>query len=97
MGIKNISHIQLKDWEAKQKNFQLIDVREASEHQAFNIGGLLIPLSDILKEKDKLMVDKPIVFYCKRGIRSQIAIQKLLRYFPDGDFYNLESGIGLPK
>jgi len=68
--IKNISHIQLKNWQIEQKVFQLIDVREASEHHAFNIGGLLIPLSDILKEKNKLEVDKPIVFYCKRGIRS---------------------------
>jgi rhodanese-related sulfurtransferase len=91
--IKNITYEQIKTWEAQNVHFQLIDVREESEHNEFNIGGLLIPLADILKEKDKLEINKPIVFYCKRGIRSQIAIQKLSRFFPQGDFYNLKSGI----
>ena len=92
--IKNITYEELKIWELNKFPFQLIDVREQSEHEVFNIGGLLIPLSDILKEKEKLNIQKPIVFYCKRGIRSQIAIQKLLKFFPKGDFYNLQSGIG---
>ncbi|MFT5169049.1 MAG: rhodanese-related sulfurtransferase [Saprospiraceae bacterium] len=92
--MKNITYEQLSSWKSKHILFQLIDVREASEHKAFNIGGLLIPLSDILKEKDKLEIKNPIVFYCKAGIRSQLAIQKLSRFFPQGDFYNLTPGIG---
>ncbi len=91
--IKNISYQQVQSWQSEATLFQLVDVREASEHEAFNIGGILIPLSEILKEKDKLEINKPIVFYCKKGIRSQIAIQKLIRYFPNADFYNLQSGV----
>jgi len=91
--VKNISYQQVQMWQSNAIPFQLVDVREASEHKAFNIGGVLIPLSEILREKNKLEVDKPIVFYCKKGIRSQIAIQKLLRYFPNADFYNLQSGV----
>lgn len=95
--IKNISLDEVNAWKLNSVAFQLIDVREASEHERFNIGGVLIPLSEVLKEKDKLEVDKPIVFYCKKGIRSQIAIQKLSRYFPEANFFNLQFGIGLGK
>jgi len=91
--IKNITYQELKDWELQSKEIQLIDVREADEHARFNIGGILIPLSDIVKERAKIALDRPVVFYCKRGIRSQIAIQKLTKFFPDADFYNLQSGI----
>ena len=90
--MKNITYQQLQDWIKNGKQFQLIDVREANEHAAFNIGGTLIPLSQFIKIKD-LDTSKPIVVYCKRGIRSQIAIQRLANRFPEADFYNLNEGI----
>lgn len=93
--IQHISIQELESWKSEDVSFQLIDVREVSEHKAYNIGGTLIPLSDILREKEKLELDKPIVVYCKKGIRSQIAIQKLSRYFPNANFYNLQFGIGI--
>lgn len=95
--IQDITLAQVLEWQEQQIDFQLIDVREPDEHQAYNIGGILIPLSEILKQRHQLQLQHPIVFYCKRGIRSQIAIQKLKRFFPEGDFYNLKSGIGTSK
>lgn len=91
--MKNIDYLGLKNWEKEQKDFQLIDVREISEHEDFNIGGLNIPLSEIVREVTQLELSKPIVMYCKRGIRSQIAIQRLQMRFPKTEFYNLEKGI----
>jgi adenylyltransferase/sulfurtransferase len=91
--LKNITYQELQFWQTNKENFQLIDVREPEEHAAFNIGGDLIPLEDILRKRDQLDLSIPIVFYCKRGIRSQIAIQKLQRKLPKGDFYNLTNGI----
>ena len=90
--MKNINYEQLQDWIKNEKQFQLIDVREADEHASFNIGGTLIPLSKFIKIKD-LDTSKPIIVYCKRGIRSQIAIQRLAIRFPEADFYNLDKGI----
>ena len=90
--MKNITYEQLQDWIKNEKQFQLIDVREADEHASFNIGGTLIPLSKFIKIKD-LDTSMPIVVYCKRGIRSQIAIQRLANRFPEADFYNLDKGI----
>jgi len=92
--LRNITYQELKTWEANKKTFQLVDVREDIEHEAYNIGGILIPLSEILKSKNQLLTDHPIVFYCKKGIRSQLAIQKLMRYFPQAKLYNLQAGIG---
>ncbi|MFT6147772.1 MAG: adenylyltransferase/sulfurtransferase [Saprospiraceae bacterium] len=83
----------IDQWRADNKDFQLIDVREPSEHNAENIGGILIPLGDIMSNKDKIKHGKPVVIYCKRGIRSQIAIQRLHRKLPGVLFYNLEGGI----
>ena len=90
--MKNISYAELQMWIAEGKKFQLIDVREVDENAAFNIGGVLIPLSKISRWQPEDL-KQPIVIYCKRGIRSQIAIQRLAPRFPYTDFYNLENGI----
>lgn len=91
--IHHISYDQLQDWQAQGKAFQLIDVREPEEHKAFNIGGTLLPLGDLLQHVDQLDTSKPIIFYCKRGIRSQIAIQRLASKLPYAQLYNLQNGI----
>jgi rhodanese-related sulfurtransferase len=91
--MKQITYAELQTWIAKGKHFQLVDVREADEHADFNIGGTLIPLSKISRWTPDEGDLQPIVVYCKRGIRSQIAIQRLAVKFPAVDFYNLENGI----
>lgn len=91
--IKQLTIQELQTWKNEKRDFQLIDVRERVEHQNFNIGGELIPLSKIVKQKDKILISKPVVVYCKRGIRSQIAIQRLQTKLPTADFYNLQNGI----
>jgi rhodanese-related sulfurtransferase len=90
--MKNIDYKELQDWIKQGKNFQLIDVREPDEHAAFNIGGTLTPLSIFVKTTE-LDTSTPLVIYCKRGIRSQLAIQRLSSRFPDAAFYNLQNGI----
>jgi len=91
--IKHISYDELRAWEKENRDFQLIDVREPEEHEAFNIGGELLPLSSIFTTLDRLDANTPIVFYCKRGIRSQIAIQRIADRFPNTELYNLQNGI----
>lgn len=91
--MQNITLKDIDQWRADNKDFQLIDVREPSEHDQKNIGGILLPLPDIMHNQHEIALDKPVVMYCKKGIRSQIAIQKLQRYLPNADFYNLQGGI----
>lgn len=73
-------------------NFQLIDVREPDEHEEFNIGGQLIPLGEITQKFEKIATDKPVIIYCRKGIRSQIAIQRLKEKFPFNNLVNLIGG-----
>ena len=74
-------------------DIQLIDVRESWEHEEFNIGGQLIPLGDIVDNIDKIEKSKPVVLYCRKGIRSLIAIQKLQQKYPFSNLINLSGGM----
>lgn len=71
----------------------LVDVREQYEHDAFNIGGLLIPLDEIVARIHEIPTDQKVILYCKRGIRSMIAIQKLHLKNPELNLINLSGGM----
>lgn len=91
--MKEIGYRDLVKWREEKIPFALVDVREESEHLARNIGGMLIPLSEIMNRFDEIPGEGRVVFYCKRGIRSQIAIQKLSRKVSAAEYYNLTGGI----
>ena len=76
-----------------QEAIVLIDVRENFEHAAFNIGGINIPLSEITSRSGDLDQTVPWVFYCEKGIRSVIAIQKLKQKFAQVSMINLSGGM----
>jgi rhodanese-related sulfurtransferase len=90
--MQSITAIVLQQKINDKDNFQLIDVREAYEHEEFNIGGQLIPLAEIAQQLDKIATDKPVIIYCRKGIRSQIAIQRLQEKFPFTNLINLIGG-----
>jgi rhodanese-related sulfurtransferase len=71
----------------------LLDVREDFEREAFHIGGIWIPLAELIHQKDRIPQDQPVVIYCRKGIRSQIAIQKLEDRFGFSNLINLEGGM----
>jgi len=89
----SITPIALKEKIDNAEDFQLIDVREAYEHQAFNIGGQLIPLNEITKHIQSIATDKLVILYCRKGIRSQVAIQRLQQKRPFTNLVNLTGGI----
>ena len=56
----------------------LVDVREPDEHENFNIGGILLPLGDIMSmqtEDIEHLKDEEVIFYCRSGNRSARACQ----------------------
>lgn len=58
------------------EKLNLIDVREPDEHSAFNIGGTLLPLGNILSmQVDEIeeLKEEPIICYCRSGQRSMQA------------------------
>ncbi len=92
--MNSITATALKEKMNTATDFQLIDVRESDEHQEFNIGGELIPLHEIVMQIDRIATGKPVILYCRKGIRSQIAIQRLQEKFP---FTNLLNLIGVTE
>ncbi|MGE5108231.1 MAG: rhodanese-like domain-containing protein, partial [Sphingobacteriales bacterium] len=66
-----ISPKELKDKLSANTEIFLLDVRERVEHEAFNIGGKLIPLAEIMAKAGDIPRNKTVVVYCKMGIRSQ--------------------------
>ena len=91
--MNHITPTELKEKLRSGHPIQLIDVRESSEHEEYNIGGELIPLANIFDQKDSIHKDIPVVFYCKMGIRSQIAIQRLQEKYGFTNLFNLRGGM----
>ncbi len=90
--MKEITVEELKAKLDAGEDFQLIDVREEFEYDTSNMNGLNIPLGDVLREKDKIVKDKPVVIHCRSGKRSAQAIM-LLEKEGFSDLYNLQGGI----
>ncbi len=91
--MNSISASELKSRMSSGEIFQLVDVREPAEHDEFNIGGILMPLSEVISRIDEIDLSKPVVFYCRKGIRSAIAIQRILQKKEFSNLYNLSGGL----
>ncbi len=75
-----ITVTELKDRLSQGEKINLVDVREISEHNEFNIGGKLIPLGKIqAMDVDELesLKDQELICYCRSGNRSGQACQIL--------------------
>jgi rhodanese-related sulfurtransferase len=91
--MKQVTAEELKSLLQTDSSVILLDVREEYEHAEFNIGGLLCPLSELFDHTNEIPKDKPVVVYCKMGIRSQIAIQRLEQRYQFTNLVNLQGGI----
>ncbi len=90
--MQSITPVELKNKMDNAEDFQLIDVREDFEHKDFNIGGTLMPLHEITQHSEQINTNKPVIIYCRKGIRSQIAIQRLQEKFHFTNLFNLIGG-----
>ena len=62
------------------EKINLIDVRQPEEHAEFNIGGILLPLGNIMSMQiDAIedLRDEEIICYCRSGQRSMQAAMML--------------------
>ncbi|MCD6063415.1 MAG: hypothetical protein K0R82_1326 [Flavipsychrobacter sp.] len=75
--MKKITPVELREWINEDKPFVLVDVREDWEHELYNIGGIHIPVGEILERRDEIPKEGDVVMYCEKGIRSTLVIQRL--------------------
>lgn len=77
------------------ESLHLVDVREPSEHDEFNIGGILLPVGDIRAgetEKIEQLKDQEVFLYCRSGNRSgQAAL--ILESMGFTNVYNVVGGM----
>ncbi|MGI4898272.1 MAG: molybdopterin-synthase adenylyltransferase MoeB [Janthinobacterium lividum] len=84
---------QLENWlEKTPDEVCLIDVREEYEFEDYNIGGINIPFDELADQINSLPKNKKIVFCCRSGQRSKMAVELLKPVF-EGELYNLKNGV----
>jgi len=89
----SIDAATLQEKLSSNEDILLVDVREPWEHDDFNIGGKLIPMNSIFENISQIPRDKPVVFYCQKGIRSALVIQRLQQKFAFNNLLNLTGGM----
>lgn len=77
---QSISVEELKHKLACPEKFILLDVRSREEHDAQNLGGTLIPLSELSQRITELDPAIPVIVYCRTDVRSKMAAQFLCEY-----------------
>ncbi|MGB3947639.1 MAG: rhodanese-like domain-containing protein [Bacteroidia bacterium] len=90
--MKEVTVAELKQLKDNNADFQLIDVREPHEAEIAEIGGLLIPMGQVLENLDKIAKDKQVVIHCRSGARSGSICQALEKEGYN-NVYNLKGGI----
>ncbi len=67
---------QLADWMDRVHDLQVVDVREVYEREAgFIAGSSHIPLVELSSRAGEIERERPVVFYCRVGARSEMAAQ----------------------
>ena len=92
-AISEINVEKLATWKTTGKVFQLIDVREAYEVEIAEIGGDLMPKSEIESHIYKISKIGPVVVYCRSGKRSGDVIRLLQENYGYDNLLNLSGGI----
>jgi adenylyltransferase/sulfurtransferase len=93
MKIKEVTVKELNLLINSNEEHQLIDVRESHEYDIANINGELIPMGEILSQKEKISTDKKVIIHCRSGVRSGNVIKMLEKQHGYSNLYNLKGGI----
>jgi len=91
--MKSISADQLNEWKKNATPHLLIDIRESYEIDTCSIGGLHIPMNEVLESIDRIPKDIPVVIHCKSGKRSAAVVFSIEQKFGLKNVYTLEGGI----
>ncbi|MFL5744507.1 MAG: rhodanese-like domain-containing protein [Niastella sp.] len=70
--MQNITPEEVKERLDKGEQLNLLDVREPHERAEFNIGGIHIPLGQVMMQADELenLKNQEVIVYCRSGNRS---------------------------
>ena len=76
----------------KQRSIQLIDVRQSYEWDAGRIAGARhLELTELGEQAGTVQRDRPVVFYCRSGVRSAMATEAFVG--AGFDAHNMAGGL----
>ena len=90
--MKEITALEFKKLKDTNSDFQLIDVREEHELEICEIGGIHIPMGEVMDNLDKISKTKQVVIHCRSVARSG-AICQALEAQGYTNVYNFKGGI----
>ncbi len=90
--IREISVQALKQAIDNKEDIHILDVREAAEIQAANIGGQFIPVGQVVIRQSEIDQTKKTAVLCRSGRRSAMAIMQLQALGYE-NLYNVQGGI----
>lgn len=92
-AVEEVDLPTLKEWLINpEEPITLVDVREEYEYEEYNIGGINIPLYELVEKWNSLPKKNTVVFICQTGQKSKMAIQ-LIKSMHNGLLYSLKHGI----
>jgi adenylyltransferase/sulfurtransferase len=78
MSIPEISVQELKDLRDKKADILILDVRNPDEYALCNLGGQLLPMSELPQRFHELNPEQQIIIHCHAGGRSRRATEFLM-------------------
>ena len=93
--MNHIDVLKLKSMLDNGDEVQIVDIREDYELETEGkIGGVHIPMGDLMDRIGELKEDIPVVFHCRSGKRSENMLNflKMKKLYAD-NYFNLVGGI----
>jgi len=75
--MSQISVLELKSLLDKGEDVQIIDIREIHEVDSGSIGGIHIPMGNLIDRSAEIRKDVPVVIHCKSGSRASAMVHVL--------------------
>jgi len=88
----NMKGISAQAFKQNLDTLSVLDIRTQREWDDFNVGGIHIPLDDLLQRINEISPENKYTLICYNGTQSQIACQ-LLTAKGFGNCQNLEGGL----
>lgn len=94
-GIQPVSdEITWEEYQDNKTSYELLDVRSKNERAKKNLGGIHIPLDQLVAKQRYLPKSNRVIVYCQSGVRSKRAIEILKELGVKKTLLNLKGGVG---
>lgn len=91
--MKCITPKELKEKLDRGDDFLLLDIRESYEQEICNIGGIQIPMAEVIGRIKELDLNREIVVMCRSGRRAGALVNLLIEEYKVNTVSMLEGGI----